>query len=417
MGVDRWQSRIVGFSEIAPDQLLANPLNARDHPGIQRDMLRASLDAVGWVSPVLVNQRTGNLVDGHARIEEALTAGLTKVPVITIDVSEEDERLILATFDPIGAMAVTNQTVLDQLLDGIDTRGLDAVIDTITKPVPMLRPENIDEVEEPPVSPVTEPGDIWVLPGKYESRIVCGDSTDPKTYERLLADGLVDALITDPPYGVAYGDTVEFRRRLGQSQRAETDSHVNNDANTDAKQVWAATFPLLAARLSKPSAFYVWSAAGAEQVAMGLALQESGLELHGSIVWVKDRFSFSRAEHKYAHEPCFYGWRAGQTHKWHGPNNETSVWEYPRPRSSEYHPTQKPVELIQRQVRNITGPGGTVLDPFLGSGTTLLAATIEGRACFGIEMEPKYVDIALRRWQELTGIMPERDGQIHDFIG
>ena len=151
MGVDRWQSRIVGFSEIAPDQLLANPLNARDHPGIQRDMLRASLDAVGWVSPVLVNQRTGNLVDGHARIEEALTAGLATVPVITIDVSEEDERLILATFDPIGAMAVTNQTVLDQLLDGIDTRGLDAVIDTIRTndfvvddPLPRMPPTQFD---------------------------------------------------------------------------------------------------------------------------------------------------------------------------------------------------------------------------------------------------------------------------------
>jgi hypothetical protein len=148
---DKWDSRIVGFSEIAPDQLLANPLNARRHPAVQRDALRASLDALGWVAPVLVNQRTGRMVDGHARVEEALSAGLATVPVITVDVSEEDERLMLATFDPIGAMATTDQAVLDQLLNDLDVRGLDEVIAAlrvdsfvVDDPLPRMPPTQFD---------------------------------------------------------------------------------------------------------------------------------------------------------------------------------------------------------------------------------------------------------------------------------
>lgn len=426
----KWESKIVSFTEVAPDQLLANPLNARRHPARQRDALRASLDRIGWVAPVIVNQRTGMMVDGHARVEEALSAGLPTVPVLTIDVSPEDERIMLATFDPISYLAEYDSGIMAGLLDGMDglTPELDVLLDGLLSDAKALDSKAIgghadpDSIPEPRDRTITHTGYVWLLPSERGMihRVMCGDSTDPSQVTQLMDGKQAQALITDPPYGIDYGDTVDFRRQMGKTQRPSDDSHVQNDGLIDATVLWGQVFPIVAEAMAIKSAFYCWSPPGDQQIDIGIALRGAGLKTHGMVIWSKSSFSFSRADHKYQHEPCFYGWLANGTHEWCGPNNETTIWQYDRPHSSPLHPTQKPVELIQRCVRNITSaPEQTILDPFLGSGTTLIAAELENRTCYGMELDRRYVDIICRRWQQLTGIMPELEGTNTptDFLG
>lgn len=297
-----------------------------------------------------------------------------------------------------------------------------------------------DADEVPRSAPaVSRLGDVWLLGGH---RVMCGSATDPVAVDKLMAGRLASSMVTDPPYGIGYGSTVEYRRRMGKQQRPEDDSHIVNDESAEAHDLWAESFPLWVPLLErKGSAVYCWAAAGPEQLLLGQALEDAGLTIHGSIVWVKSSFSFSRADHKYAHEPAWvaapgagepipvdlaadldhapawYGWRSDGTHDWIGPNNETSVWEYPRPARSPDHPTQKPVDLIRRCIRNVTPFGGIVVDPFLGSGSAVLAAYLEARVCYGMELKPRYVDVICRRFQEATGIRPklERTGELHDF--
>ena len=422
------ENRIVRYDEaVDPEQLTAHPLNFRRHPIVQRKALRASIEGHGWVAPVIATV-DGTVIDGHARVEEALSSGVT-VPVVYVDMDEDEAGSMILRLDPIAAMATHDSDVLSELLsdeewtDQEDTLRdvLDELAATPTDIGIGDTPSGADDVPES-VEAVSQPGDVWLLRSEHGMvhRVICGDSTDPDRWNDLLQNTEVDAVVTDPPYGVDYGGTVEFRRTMGKSQRATDNSYVANDGTQEAIALWPLVFPhVRSAMKRKGSAYYCWAPGGAQQTDMGLALRESGLEPHGTVIWVKSSFSFSRAEHKYQHEPCFYGWRTDGTHKWCGPNNETSVWEYDRPHKSPEHPTMKPVDLIRRCVVNISASGDIVLDPFLGSGTTLIACELEQRTCYGIELSPAYVDIICARWQGLTGIMPEHadTGEVHDFIG
>lgn len=285
---------------------------------------------------------------------------------------------------------------------------------------------------------LSKPGDVWLL---GDHRVMCGSSTDPADVGKLMAGRVPQSMVTDPPYGVDYGTAVEFRRQMGKKQRPKSDSHVAGDGIDEVRALWDAAFPLWVPLLAKKgSAVYCWAAAGRQQIELGEALEAAGLAVHGSVIWVKSSFSFSRSDHKYRHEPAWicapedaeldvvppdlehaaawYGWRSDGTHDWFGPNNESSVWEYPRPSRSPEHPTQKPVELIRRCVRNVTAFGGLVVDPFLGSGTTVIAAYLESRVCFGMELKGHYVDVICKRWQQATGVVPvlEASGAPHDFL-
>lgn len=208
----KWESKIVSFTEVAPDQLLANPLNARRHPARQRDALRASLDRIGWVAPVIVNQRTGMMVDGHARVEEALSAGLMTVPVLTIDVSAEDERVMLATFDPISYLAEYDSGVMAGLLDGMDglTPELDDLLGGLLSDAKALDSKatsshaDPDSIPGPRDTTITRDGDIWLLPSERGMihRVMCGDSTDLAQVTQLMDGEQAVLLHSDPPYGM-----------------------------------------------------------------------------------------------------------------------------------------------------------------------------------------------------------------------
>ena len=424
-----WRSRITGSGEEAPDQLLANPSNWRIHPKAQQDALAGALDQVGWVGQVLVNQRSGFVVDGHARVALALTRCEPTVPVLYVDLDPEEEALVLATLDPIGAMATADTAKLEELLAGItvDDAGLLALLGDLAGNDPKAGLTDPDEVPEPSESPYVKTGDLWVL---GEHRLLCGDSTKPQDVERLLDGVAPTLLVTDPPYGVSLDGTwrdgvynglgpaerpyMQLDGASGQPERehatrapggahTRTMGHRNTSISGDTRADWSEAFELV------PSleVAYVWCATTG-MIEVGQGLERIGFELRQQIIWAKTQAAMSRSAYNWQHEPCWYAVRKGKTASWQGSHSDSTLWEMASPKmimggSTEQkydHPTQKPVEAMSRAIGH---HAGDVYEPFSGSGTTLIAAEQLGRRCFAIEIDPKFVQVAIERWQNFTG--------------
>jgi DNA modification methylase len=388
------RSRIVGEGEEAPDQLLANPLNWRRHPKAQHDALEGMLRTVGWVQRVIVNLRTQHIVDGHLRVEVALRRGEPTVPVLYVDLSEEEEKVVLAAIDPIGGLAETDQDMLDALLEGVTSGDaeLDAFLDTLRTPGPeLIEPGLTDEDDAPELQPdpITKPGDVWIM-GKH--RLLCGDSTSIDDVRKLTQDQLVDMWLTDPPYNVAYeGGTKDKLTIKNDAMGDEQFRQFLRDAYTAADAVM------------KPGAvFYVWYA-DVETYNFFGAAQDSGWKVSQVLIWKKSSLILGRKDYHFKHEPCIYGWKEGAGHLWASDRKQTTVLEFDKPARNGEHPTMKPVALFEYQMLNNTKGGDVVLDSFGGSGTTLIAAQKNGRVARLMELDPRYCDVIVRRWQAFTG--------------
>ena len=400
-----WRNRIVGQGEEAPDQLVANPANWRTHPGPQRDALRGSLTEVGWVQQVLVNRTTGHLIDGHARVEEALTRAEPTVPVLYIELDEAEEALVLATLDPIGSMASADGARLRDLLADvtIDAPGLRQLLADLAGEAPPVGLTDPDEVPPLPAEPTVRRGELYRL---GDHRLLCGDGTESADVARLLDGAAVDCLWTDPPYGVEY--------QLHMPSVAEAAArHRRRDGLTIANDSAGATRALLVAALRgtplrRGAAFYIASPSGDMESVFRAALAEAGLTLRQQLVWVKDAFVMGRQDYHWRHETILYGWADGAAHYFGGGRAQDTVWEIPRPRRSEEHPTMKPVELVARALANSSRAGELVYDPFAGSGTTLIAAEQTGRRCASVELDPRYAQVSIERWQSFSGRTAER---------
>jgi DNA modification methylase len=388
-----WENRITGEAMVDPATLTANPLNWRTHPKNQVAALRGSLDSLGWVQRIIVNTETGHVVDGHARLEEAQAAG-EQVPVLYVSLTEEEERQALATLDPISALAGANTEALTSLLAGvtIESDALRRVVEDLAPSAPvdgLTDPDAIPEVDEP----LSALGDLWIL---GDHRLLCGDATQAEDVERLLDGARPNLMVTDPPYGVEYDPSWRDIKQVAPNRRR---GEVANDDRAD----WAEAWSLFAGHVA-----YVWHGGlFAGLVASGI--QAAGFEMRGQVVWVKPQHSFGRGAYHWKHEPCWYAVRTGATADWIGGRKQTTVWEIEQVRANldnqeedtaTNHGTQKPVECMERPLRNHSGD---VYDPFLGSGTTLIAAERLGRRCYGMEIEPKYVDVAVKRWEAFTG--------------
>ena len=414
-----WDQKVISLDWIAPDQLLANPRNARRHPAGQREALREMIGKVGFVAPLIVNSVTGMLLDGHARVEEALSAGVELLPVVTVELAEGDEAAFLAGFDAVGMLARWDHGLLGELV-GEAQFGDGELRDLLTKEVNRGDHAALAEMAiSSPAVPFCEVGQVWECysPGGMVHRVLCGDSSDVGLVERLFGGRESSGMVSDPPYGISVETGAEFRTAMhGRGSEARA---ISGDSKEMVQSVWQEVFKTWMGHQADGACYYIWSGKSEELRLLMNALTEIGLQIKGTIIWDKGSLVLSRLDHKYQHEICLYCWVPGESHNFVGPSNETSVWQYPRPHSSKDHPTMKPVDLIRRNVRNIIPPGEIVADPFLGSGTTLLAAEVEGRACYGAELEPKYVDVALRRWQEITAVQPVLAGTdiSHDFLG
>jgi DNA modification methylase len=424
-----WRSRITGSGEEAPDQLLAHPLNWRIHAKAQQDALAGALDQVGWVQNVIVSKRSGFVVDGHARVALALTRGEATVPVVYVDLDPEEEALVLATLDPIGAMATADTEKLEELLAGItvDDAGLAALLGDLAGNDPKAGLTDPDDVPEPPEEPYVKAGELWIL---GDHRLLCGDSTKPEDVERLLDGVAPTLLVTDPPYGVSLDGTWRdgvynglgpaerpYMQLDGVSVQSERDDatrapggahkrtagHRNTSISGDTRADWSEAFELV------PSleVAYVWCATTG-MIEVGQGLERIGFELRQQIIWAKTQAAMSRSAYNWQHEPCWYAVRKGKTASWRGSHSDTTLWEMASPKmimggSTEQkydHPTQKPVEAMSTAIGH---HAGDVYEPFSGSGTTLIAAEQLGRRCYAIEIDPKYVQVALERWQNFTG--------------
>lgn len=405
---ESWRSRIVESGAAPPDQLLANPANWRIHPKPQQRAVAGALEQVGWVAQVLVNRRTGHVVDGHLRVELALSRGEPSVPVLYVDLSEEEERLVLATLDPLAAMAGAEATQLESLLAGlmVDDEGLREMLQDLARQHGhyTVRPglTDPDAVPAVPQDPYVQAGDLWQLGGH---RLLCGDATDASAVARLLGGAEPALMVTDPPYGVDYdpawrneiadGRGVVRSRRLGR---------VRNDDRADWTDAW---------HLSPAKVIYVWHG-GLHAGVVSSSLERAGFEIRSQLIWVKPKMVFGRGSYHWHHEPCWYAVRHGAGADWAGDRKQTTVWEmdhldHKSTATSDdpwaEHATQKPVEAMERPIRNHRGD---VYDPFVGSGTTLIAGERLGRACYAMEIDPRYVQVAIERWQAYTGRTAER---------
>jgi DNA modification methylase len=407
---ESWRSRIVGHSTVAPAELVPNPRNWRTHPPDQQRALGGALAEVGWVTEVIVNRTTGHLVDGHLRVELALASGADIVPVTYVELSEAEEAVVLASLDPIGAMAEAEAQALETLLATLDPSDADlkAFLDDLARQQSIeglrVAAGDPDDAPDLPEAPWVQPGELYRL---GEHRLLCGDATDGAAVTRLFgSDEAADLIWTDPPYGVKYQTKLSTEEAVARHRRTDG-LEVANDQPEDVPRLLQAAFAL--APLKPGGAFYVASPSSADVLpAFYAALAANEMPVRQQIVWVKDVFVLGRHDYHYRHEPILYGWKDGAAHTFLGGRDQDTVWEIARPRRSEAHPTMKPVVLVSRALVASSRPGELVYEPFAGSGTTIVAAEQTGRRCYAIELDPHYAQVAIERWASFTGDRAER---------
>lgn len=392
------------------DRLIPYARNARTHSAAQVAQIAASIRAFGFTNPILAGD-AGDVVAGHGRLAAARQLGLAEVPVIVLrGLSETQRRQLVLADNRIALNAGWDAEMLR--LELCDLRELGADLSELGFTETELARAfnggvstgltNEDEVPIAPAEPVARLGDIWLL---GEHRIRCGDSTRADDVAALFGAAKPSLMVTDPPYGVEYDP--EWRHRLGVNASKRT-GKVLNDERADWRQAWA-LFP--------GDVGYVWHGAlRATTVAEGLIA--AGFAIRAQIIWAKERLVIGRGNYHWQHEPCWYAVR-NKAH-WAGDRKQTTLWTIPnRDQDQETeHSTQKPVECMRRPILNNSSPGQAIYDPFLGSGTTLIAAETTGRACLGMELNPIYVDIAIKRWEAFTGRKAtlDGDGSTHDAI-
>ena len=394
------------------ERLLPYVANARTHPEGQIAQIAGSIAEFGFNVPCLVDDR-GVLIAGHGRLLAARRLGLTDVPVIQLGhLTDAQARAFRIADNQIALNAGWDDALLAAELsrlkeDGVDLDLLGFGEDELDRLFDDLNgtdgaTDGEDDVPEPPVNPVTRPGDLWRL-GKH--RLLCGDATSASDVERLLAGAVPHLMVTDPPYGVEYDPS--WRNEAGVSATART-GRVSNDDRADWRDVWA-LFP--------GDVAYVWHA-GVHARTVAESLEASGLMLRSQIIWAKPRFVLGRGDYHWQHEPCFYAVRKGANGHWQGARDQSTLWTIGGGGDEDEattHGTQKPVECMRRPIINNSRRGDLVYEPFAGSGTTIVAAESTGRACFALEIDPRYCDVIVERWQAFTGSPAILDGDGRSF--
>jgi DNA modification methylase len=391
------------------DRLRPYAQNAKMHGADQVAKIAASMAKFGWTVPCMVAD-DGELIAGHGRVLAATQLGLSEVPVIRLGHLDEAERRAYRIADnKLTELGDWDEAILrdeiagllaedfDLSLLGFDDVDLDALLqdpdDTGDGAI-----EGEDEVPAPPEDPISQPGDLWQL-GPH--RLICGDSTSADVVGKLLGDVKPLLMVTDPPYGVEYDPG--WRNQAGAAATKRT-GKVLNDDRADWREAWA-LFP--------GDVAYVWHGA-LHATTVAESLEASGFNIRSQIIWAKDRLVLSRGDYHWQHEPCLYAVKKTGKGHWAGDRKQTTLWQIAnKDQDAEtVHGTQKPVECMRRPILNNSSPGQAVYEPFMGSGTTLIAAETTGRVCYGIELNPAYVDVAIARWQQFTG-----DTAIHKVTG
>ena len=357
------------------------------------EKIKQSLLKFGYVDPIIVNEDL-TVIGGHQRLTVLKDLDYETAKCVIVDLPKEDEKALNIALNKITGQW-DEALLADLLLDlqesdfNLDLTGFEPPeIDDILSNVhdKELSEDEFDVEEELKKPTVSRHGDIWQL-GKH--RVICGDSTKAETYKQLLDDRKANLVVTDPPYNV----DVE-----------ETAGKILNDNMSDGDfyQFLLSMFTQVENHMEDDASIYVFHA-DTEGLNFRKAFKNAGFYLSGCCIWKKNSLVLGRSPYQWQHEPCLYGWKKKGKHQWFSDRKQTTIWEYDRPKSSKDHPTMKPIQLMAYPIQNSSMRGTIVLDPILGSGTTLIAADQTGRICYGIELDEKFVDVIVKRYIEVTG--------------
>ena len=385
--------------------LIPHARNAKQHSDAQVAQIAASIREFGWGAPVIVDGKN-NIVAGHGRVLAARKLGMAEVPVVAMaHLTDIQRRALILADNKIGENASWENELLGLELAELQAAGFDLeltgfsedewndLIDGDDSKDGLTDDDAVPEVTE---DAVTKLGDVWLM---GEHKVICGDATKAEDYKALLGDELADMTVTDPPYNVNYANTAKDKMR-------GTDRPILND-NMGAD---FSAFLLLACQnilaFTKGAVYIAMSSS--ELDTLQAAFRAAGGKWSTFVIWAKNTFTMGRADYQRQYEPILYGWKDGSQHYWCGARDQGDVWQIKKPHKNDLHPTMKPVELMERAVRNSSKTRDIVLDPFGGSGTTVIACEKSGRRGRLMELDPKYVDVIIKRWQSFTGKEAQR---------
>jgi site-specific DNA-methyltransferase (adenine-specific) len=371
------------------------------YPGNPRrgnlDAIKQSLEVNGLYRPIVANRRTNQILAGNHTLRAAKELGWEEIAVSWVEVDEERAaRIVLADNRTNDLAGYDNEALADLLIElpslegtGYDRDDLDTLLSDLG-----VKPTLEDELPPLPATARTKPGNLFEL-GRH--RLICADARDPDAYRTLLREKEAELLWTDPPYGVSYEGKTEARLR------------IEGDGKDGLPELLGEAFAAADGALADGSALYIAHPGGARSLEFGRAFLEVGWSLRQTLVWVKDSIVLGHLDYHYRHEQILYGYKPGEGRLgrggagWHGDDAQASILEFARPKASREHPTMKPPELIEHCLRNSSRPGALILDPFAGSGSTLIACEASGRSARLIELDPRYCDVICHRYQAISG--------------
>ena len=358
------------------------------------EKLKRSIAEFGYVEPVIWNKTTGHVVGGHQRLKVLIDTGVTEVECVVVEMSEEKEKALNVALNKISgewdkeklSLLISDLQLadFDVSLTGFDAPEIDALFKNAQRNGVQDDDFDVDAALKEPA--ITKPGDLWLL-GKH--RLVCGDSTKRDVFDLLMDGGQADLVVTDPPYNVNYEGSA---------------GKIKNDNMTDGAfyDFLLASFQNMEASMANDASIYVFHA-DTEGLNFRKAFSDAGFYLSGTCIWKKQSLVLGRSPYQWRHEPVLFGWKKKGKHEWYADRKQTTIWEFDKPKQNADHPTMKPVELLAYPILNSSMANCVVLDPFGGSGSTLIACEQTDRVCRMIELDEKYCDVIVKRFIEQVG--------------
>ena len=375
------------------EDLKAASYNPRKSTEKQEANLRASLEKFGVVEPIIYNKKTDNIVGGHFRVREPNKLGIKEVECVIVDLSLEDEKEL-----NIRLNANTGEwdlEVLQEKFEELDLEEWGLELEELEElGLPKAPQEDTYELPEE-VKTSIKTGDLIEI-GSH--RLICGDSTREDVYKKLLNNKVANLYLSDPPYGVSYADKNKYLNMVGRGNRIQT--NIENDHKTPEEmfKFWLSVFENAANSLNNTGSYYIFSPQGGDLLLLLQAVRDAGFQLKHVLIWAKNNHVLGRADYNYKHEPIVFGWKQKGTHTFYGKGDKlTSLWDYDKPNKNDLHPTMKPINVLSNAILNSTEVNDIILDNFLGSGSTMVAAHKLNRLCYGIEIDPKYCQVIIDR--------------------
>ena len=374
------------------------------------EKLKRSIEQFGYVEPVIWNKTTGRVVGGHQRLKVLIDMGMTEVECVVVEMSEEQEKALNVALNKISGdwdkdklallIADLQGADFDVTLTGFEAAEIDALFkETLKDDVKEDAFDVSAELEKPTFS---KSGDIWTL-GRHH--LVCGDSTKPETYEMLMGNTKANLILTDPPYNVNYEGTAGKIKNDNMSKEAFYEFIL-------------AAYKQMHSALADDGSIYVFHA-DTEGLTFRKAFDDAGFNLSGCCIWKKPSLVLGRSPYQWQHEPCLFGWKKKGKHQWYSGRKETTIWEFDKPKKNGDHPTMKPIPLLAYPIMNSTMSNSVVLDPFGGSGSTLIACEQTDRICYTVELDEKFCDVIVKRYIEQVcsteGVTVQRDGLTYKY--